>query len=78
MRKMDIAEAAASLPKLVEDMDDSGEVVLTSNGRDVARIVSIKPQQRLRLGLLAGKVKVPDNYDEPLPDDVLALFEGRG
>ncbi len=33
--------------------------------------------QPLRLGLLAGRATVPPNFDAPLPDDVLDLFEGR-
>jgi len=32
---------------------------------------------RRRLGRLAGKLHLPDNFDDPLPDDVIALFEGR-
>jgi hypothetical protein len=27
--------------------------------------------------MLAGKLHVPDDFDDPLPDDVLADFEGR-
>ena len=30
-----------------------------------------------RLGLLDGKFRVPDNFNEPLPDEVIAAFEGR-
>jgi hypothetical protein len=29
------------------------------------------------LGLLAGKLRVSANFDDPLPDDILADFEGR-
>jgi hypothetical protein len=30
-----------------------------------------------RLGLLAGKIHIPDDFDDPLPDEILAEFEGR-
>lgn len=28
-------------------------------------------------GLCAGEFTVPDDFDAPLPEDLLALFEGR-
>ena len=34
-----------------------------------------KPQ--IRFGVLKGKVKVADDFDARLPDDVLSEFEGR-
>ena len=45
-------------------------------------LVEIKPvTQETRLprpfGLCAGEFTVPDDFDAPLPDDVLSLFEGR-
>ena len=30
---------------------------------------------RKQIGLLAGKLTVPEDFDAPLPDDVLADFE---
>jgi hypothetical protein len=30
-----------------------------------------------RFGTMAGQFVVPDDFDAPLPDDVLAAFEGR-
>jgi hypothetical protein len=29
-----------------------------------------------RLGLLDGKIRVPEDFDDPLPDEILAEFEG--
>ena len=40
---------------------------------DESRIV---PQARRQLGALAGKFTVPDDFDAPLPEDVLLSFEG--
>jgi len=30
-----------------------------------------------RLGLYAGEIEIADDFDAPLPEDVLATFEGR-
>ena len=35
-------------------------------------------RERRELGALAGKVRIADDFDAPLPDEVLADFAGRG
>lgn len=40
------------------------------------RIAVDAPTANRRLGLLAGKLHVAANFDDPLPDDILADFEG--
>ena len=44
-------------------------------------VAEVKPVARVTheprpFGLCAGEFVVPDNFDEPLPDDVLQDFEG--
>ena len=39
--------------------------------------VSAKPQTRRRLGLLEGRLVIPDDFDRPLPESALRGFEGR-
>jgi antitoxin (DNA-binding transcriptional repressor) of toxin-antitoxin stability system len=41
--------------------------------RPIAR-TSIEPRP---FGLCAGEFMVPDDFDEPLPEEVLRLFEGQ-
>jgi prevent-host-death family protein len=62
----------------------AGETLLiTQAGRPVAEINPVKPietdvTQTLRpIGLAAGKFVVPDDFDDPLPDEIQRLFEGR-
>ena len=43
--------------------------------RPVARLVPFAPPGRRPLGLDAGKVWIADDFDAPLPDDILADFE---
>jgi hypothetical protein len=38
-------------------------------------ISPVKP--KLQLGVLKGKIRIADDFDAPLDDDVLAGFEGR-
>jgi hypothetical protein len=45
----------------------------------VAKLVPLdKARPPRKLGLLDGKISIPEDYDAPLPDEVLAEFEGRG
>jgi antitoxin (DNA-binding transcriptional repressor) of toxin-antitoxin stability system len=44
----------------------------------VARLVPLPPKKAHRvLGIFRGQFTVPDDFDAPLPDDLLDLFEGR-
>ncbi len=39
---------------------------------------SIASSEQLRpFGLCAGEFTVPDDFDDPLPEDILSAFEGR-
>jgi len=77
MRTVNIHEAKTHLSRLVEEVGDGDEIVIARAGKPVARLVSMKaPARRRKLGVLAGKLVVPRNFDAPLPDDVVAAFEG--
>ena len=52
--------------------------MIAKAGRPVARLVpataSAAPR---RPGLMKGRIRVSKDFDAPLPDDVLAAFEGK-
>jgi hypothetical protein len=37
----------------------------------------VNTQKKRRLGILAGQLRVPEDFDTPLPDEVIEAFEGR-
>lgn len=77
-RTVNIHEAKTHLSRLVEQAAAGEEIIIAKAGKPVARLVPLEARPRpKRLGLLKGKVRVPDDFDDPLPDDVLAAFEGR-
>jgi hypothetical protein len=44
-----------------------------------ARLVrNVSKHGARRLGILRGRIKFQRGWDRPLPDDLLAAFEGRG
>lgn len=77
MTEISVYQAKTQLSKLLDLAASGEEIVITRNGRPVARLV---PAQRRRtprkLGTLRGKIQVADDFDAPLPDDMLDQFEG--
>jgi antitoxin (DNA-binding transcriptional repressor) of toxin-antitoxin stability system len=57
----------------------SGETIVVYQGeRPVAEIRPLMETEKLRpVGLAAGEFVVPDDFDDPLPDELLDAFEGR-
>ena len=75
---INIHEAKTHLSRLVEQAAAGEEVIIAKAGRPMARLVPMNPvSQTKRLGMLRGKVKVPENFNTPLPEDIQRLFEGR-
>ena len=53
-------------------------VVVFREDRAVAEIRPLTERTGLRpIGLAKGDFVVPDDFDDPLPEDVLELFEGK-
>ncbi len=78
MSQVNIYEAKTHLSKYVEQAESGQDVIIARGGRPIARLTSISPRKRaIRFGVLKGKVHVADDFDAPLPDEVLAGFEGR-
>jgi prevent-host-death family protein len=75
---VNVHEAKTHLSRLLEEVAAGAEVVIAKAGKPVARLVPIVPVTRPKsLGLLRGRITVPDDFDAPLSPDVLAEFEGR-
>ena len=61
----------------------AGETLLLMRaGKPVAEIKPIAPAEAddttpRPIGLCAGDFVVPDDFDDPLPEELLAAFEGR-
>lgn len=76
MRTVNIHEAKTHLSRLVEEVSEGAEVIIAKAGKPVARLVSAKKAKKRKLGLLAGRMTVPSDFDLPLPEDVIDDFEG--
>jgi prevent-host-death family protein len=76
--EVNIHQAKTHLSKLLQKVADGEEVIIARSGVPFARIVLMEPEKAtLRpLGMDRGKIVVPDDFNAPLPDDVLAQFYG--
>jgi prevent-host-death family protein len=78
MQSVNIYDAKTRLSQLVDKAVAGDDVIISRNGKPLVRITRLQPSKRaIRFGLLKGQFEVPDDFDAPLPDDVLAAFEGR-
>jgi len=76
---VNIYEAKTHLSRMVDRAAAGEEIVIARNGKPVARLCPLEPRRRntVKFGVLDGQIEVAEDFDAPLPDDVLALFEGR-
>jgi prevent-host-death family protein len=78
MQTVNIHAAKTQLSRLVEAAAAGEEIIIARAGRPLARLVPFAPaagQGRRRLGVLAGSLIVPADFDAPLPDAELDRFE---
>jgi prevent-host-death family protein len=81
MKHVSIKEAKDRLPALVRAAEEGERVVITRNGKPVAEVIRHEKAGGLDLeGLRAWKRKrgyalvagpIPEDFDDPLPEDVL-------
>jgi prevent-host-death family protein len=77
MAEISVYQAKTQFSKLLDRAVAGEDVVITRNGRPIARLVPTRRRNTPRtLGALRGKIKIAPDFDAPLPDDMLALFEG--
>lgn len=77
-RVVNISEAKAQLSRLVEDVQHGERVVIGRAGRPVAVLTAYRqdPSPRALGGWRDSDVWIDDDFDAPLPEGVLASFEG--
>ena len=76
METVNMHEAKTHLSRLVERAEHGEEIIIARSGRPVARLMPLAETLRPReFGRMRGKIRIADDFDAPLPDDVVDLFE---
>jgi antitoxin (DNA-binding transcriptional repressor) of toxin-antitoxin stability system len=84
MTKITLIEAQQHLPEIISGLQPGEEVQIIQDDRPIARLIVdglrsiegyLSTQQQPRIpGQYEGKFIVPDNFNDPLPDDILDEF----
>lgn len=76
MTEVGVHEAKTNLSKLLRRVAAGEEIIILRSGQPIARLTPLTPIAGRALGVDAGVYTVPEDFDAPLSEDVLASFEG--
>jgi prevent-host-death family protein len=76
MGVFNVHDAKTHLSRLLERVAQGEEVIIAKSGRAVAKLVPVRAEPR-RPGRLKGRIRLGPDFDEPLPEEVLAAFRGE-
>ena len=76
MVQVNIHEAKTHLSRLLKRVAAGEEITISNAGRPVARLIPFAKSKPARLpGLDRGLFIVPEDFNETLPEEILAEFE---
>ncbi len=77
MLQVNVHEAKTHLSRLLLRVSTGEEIIISKAGKPIARLVPYRARGNNRvLGQDVGKGWIADDFNAPLPDDLLAAFEG--
>jgi len=78
--KVNIHEAKTHLSRYLAEVEKGETVLVCRRNEPIAEIRPVKQPrvERRPIGLAAGIFEVPESFFEPLPDDLLDAFSGKG
>lgn len=72
--QLEIQDLGISMTDALEKVRRGEEVTIADHGKAIARLVPVEPEERV-FGAFKGRVVIADDFDAPLPPEVLADFE---
>jgi prevent-host-death family protein len=77
MKQVNVHQAKTQLSKLLRRVAAGEEIAIANRGVPVARLVPVSAGTHKRvLGAYGDTIKIADDFDAPLPDEILGAFEG--
>ena len=75
---VNIHEAKTHLSRLLAQVAKGEEVIIARAGKPLARLIPIERPRTVgdAFDVYKGQVRIAPDFDAPLPEDVLADFEG--
>jgi prevent-host-death family protein len=77
MKEVNVHEAKTHFSKLLRQVSKGEEIIIANRGIPVARLVPMPMGKRRReLGKYEGQIVIAEDFDAPLPEELLSAFEG--
>ena len=74
--QVNIHEAKTNLSRLLARVENGEKVIIAKAGKPIALLTKFSDTEKKRkLGRDAGLLTVPDDFDDPLPEELLDRFE---
>lgn len=77
-KEVNTHEAKTQLSRLLRRVASGEEITIANRGVPVARLVPVAKKGKRQLGAYGNTIKIADDFNAPLPEEVLDLFEGGG
>lgn len=74
MENVSVHEAKTHLSRLLKQVAEGKEFIITSSGKPVAKISACNEMPKRIFGLLKGQISIPKDFDAPMPEE---WFEGQ-
>ena len=81
MRTFNMHEAKTHLSRLVEAAANGEPFIIARAGKPVVKVVAVEApgaESVRRVGFMAGKISVREDFDRMGSEEIKALFEGAG
>ncbi len=78
METVNIHYCKTNLSRLLSRVELGEEIIISNRGIPVAKLVPFRTSsnRQASLGLDQGRFIVPEDFNDPLPEEILAAFEG--
>ena len=79
MAQVSVEEIQQDLPAYLQRVEDGETIIIIRAGKPVAEVKPLlsRTETMRPFGLCAGEFTVPDDFDAPLPEDIVKAFEGK-
>ena len=80
MTRVSVEQIKIDLTTYLQRVEDGETILVVRSDKPVAELRPVATKsapERRPFGLCAGEFTVPDDFDAPLPEEILADFEGR-
>jgi len=76
MKAVNTHEAKTQFSRLLQRVAAGEEITIANRGVPVARLVPVAAGAKRKLGAYASQMTIAEDFDAPLPEELLAAFEG--